>query len=497
MVDVGERLEAPNAARRARMAQTEPSGWNNGDRIAVTKPQSGHSGTMRPYGSDFLFRIPPAASDWNENSGVASLRPSFARGGLSNGWGASVLPFRDEDLDDWPIRAADLVPHYDAVAGMLSVAARNDSLARLFPAHHLGDDRPLPLSNQAQQLLARLDSRRNPLESMGVHFGQSRQAVAAGCRRCAMCLHGCPYGLIFNAADVVDALSAQTGFSYRPDSYAFRFEEGAGGVRLWTRSNTGEVTELRGDRLFVACGVLPTALLVLNSLDRPDCTVPLRDSQQFFLPMLHRWSADPDPATEPRHTLAQLFLEIVDPKVCERTVHIQVYTHNDTFAIDIGRRFGRFAGFFDSLVGALSRRLIVAQGFLHSDFSPRIELVMRRTGSRTRLEFRRIENAQAGATTARTGRRLAIVARSVGLLPLTPLLRVGALGSSFHCGGSFPMRNHPEGLETDVLGRPAGLRRVHLVDASVFPSIPATTITFSAMANAHRIASQADDSSAA
>ena len=31
--------------------------------------------------------------------------------------------------------------------------------------------------------------------------------------------------------------------------------------------------------------------------------------------------------------------------------------------------------------------------------------------------------------------------------------------------------------------------RVHLVDSSTFPSIPSTTITFTVMANAHRIAS--------
>jgi choline dehydrogenase-like flavoprotein len=45
-------------------------------------------------------------------------------------------------------------------------------------------------------------------------------------------------------------------------------------------------------------------------------------------------------------------------------------------------------------------------------------------------------------------------------------------------------------LETDVFGRLPGWKRVHLVDASVFPSIPATTITLTAMANAHRIASE-------
>ena len=52
------------------------------------------------------------------------------------------------------------------------------------------------------------------------------------------------------------------------------------------------------------------------------------------------------------------------------------------------------------------------------------------------------------------------------------------------------MRERPGPLETDRWGRLHGLERVHLLDASVFPSIPATTITLSVMANAHRIASE-------
>jgi choline dehydrogenase-like flavoprotein len=53
------------------------------------------------------------------------------------------------------------------------------------------------------------------------------------------------------------------------------------------------------------------------------------------------------------------------------------------------------------------------------------------------------------------------------------------------------MSSTPTGFQTDTLGRPAGLQRVHLVDASVLPAVPATTITLSVMANAHRIASKA------
>jgi len=50
------------------------------------------------------------------------------------------------------------------------------------------------------------------------------------------------------------------------------------------------------------------------------------------------------------------------------------------------------------------------------------------------------------------------------------------------------MSLHPGNFQSDLLGRPTGFSRVHVVDASVFPSVPAPTITLTAMANAQRIA---------
>jgi len=75
----------------------------------------------------------------------------------------------------------------------------------------------------------------------------------------------------------------------------------------------------------------------------------------------------------------------------------------------------------------------------------------------------------------------------LGGMVVPPMLQVPRPGRGFHSGGSLPMRTTPGKFESDVLGRPHGWSRVHVVDASVLPSIPATTITFSVMANAHRI----------
>ena len=75
-------------------------------------------------------------------------------------------------------------------------------------------------------------------------------------------------------------------------------------------------------------------------------------------------------------------------------------------------------------------------------------------------------------------------------VPLSPMLRPGDAGRGFHAGGTLPMSARPGPFQTDVWGRPHGLRRVHVVDSSVFPSINASTITLTVMANAHRIAAE-------
>jgi hypothetical protein len=88
--------------------------------------------------------------------------------------------------------------------------------------------------------------------------------------------------------------------------------------------------------------------------------------------------------------------------------------------------------------------------------------------------------------------RLGQSAPFLDLYPVLPMLRLAAGGKSYHFGGSFPhARNGMSAIfGTDRLGRVRSWQRIHLVDASVFPNIPAMTFTLTIMANAHRIASE-------
>lgn len=482
MLDAGLEMDERARELRARMGSTEPEQWSEADRGAIgAVRRSEKSDSIQPFGSDFLFRLPQEMAGFADRGGVHGLKPSFARGGLSNGWGASVLPYHARDFEGWPIGLADLAPHYQAMAPVIGMAAARDRLADFYDGVTIGEDRSLPQSTQAQELLGRMEAKSDRFARLGIHFGASRQAIASPCRACAMCLYGCPYGLIFNAGDAVEEMAAAGALRYQGSVIVKSFAEHANGVTLSTSAGKFEA-----ERLFIAGGVLPTTRLVLGSLGLVGQEVVIQDSQHFYLPMLHRWST-PDPAEEPRHTLAQAFWAIDDPKVERHVVHAQLYTYNDTYAPDMAQRFGLFAGMAKPLIEALSRRLIVAQPFLHSAVSPAIGV--RLVGDR--LLYHRIDNPRTKSAISRVKSRIAQAAWAAGLVPLTPLLRPGTLGSSFHCGGSLPMRESPIKGECDTLGRPKGLKRTHIVDASIFPTIPAPTITFSVMANAHRIASQA------
>ena len=52
------------------------------------------------------------------------------------------------------------------------------------------------------------------------------------------------------------------------------------------------------------------------------------------------------------------------------------------------------------------------------------------------------------------------------------------------------MTDRPTIFSSDRLGRVGSWKRIHLVDAAVFPAVPAMTYGLTVMANAHRIASE-------
>ena len=194
-------------------------------------------------------------------------------------------------------------------------------------------------------------------------------------------------------------------------------------------------------------------------------------------------------AEERLHTLSQIYLEIQNGSISDHNVHFQLYTFSDLFLKALRRSFPWLSNGPNWLLS----RLLVTMFFLHSDDSGRLMTVLDAPvgGRAGELHVRFEYNSRTRVVVRAFVRLLLSKSRRLGFLPLMPLLKLMEPGRAYHAGGSFPMAGSPEGLQSDKLGRPFGWRRIHIVDASVFPSIAAPTITYTAMANAHRIASLA------
>lgn len=502
MLDAGLRLEPERASTVDAVSRTPASGWSDG-LVAPLKEGVEASAKGIPlkrlYGSDYPFRGTDRAYEI-EKHGV-DVAPSFALGGLSTVWGSGVLPFHDSDTSDWPIDSADLAEHYRAVFSFMPCSAARDDLERHFPLYA---DRVANLepSRQAHQFFGDAGRKKLRLDRGGITVGRSRLAVdpdgdgrwrKPACERCGLCLYGCPHRLIYNAQFTVEELTRREGFTYRPDVVVERIEEKDGKVIVHGRDRIGDgkVREV-GEKAFLGAGVLPTTAILLRSLERFDRPTEIQDSMYFLLPMV-RFRGMKDLEAERLHTLAQAFIVVRDGAICPEFIHLSMYTYNDLMVSALKKSGGPFGRGFDRMWKGLGSRMLILGGYLHSRHSPRILMTLKKdvTDGRSSIRLDGVDNPASKPMVRKLGRKLLRHANDFKAMPLLPMVRFALPGRGFHLGGSFPMRAEPGEGSSDRLGRPHGFRSTYIVDASSFPSIPATTITLPIMANAHRIASEA------
>lgn len=496
MLDAGIQLEPERARLVQSLSQRTPEQWRPEE---VERLKEGMAPTAsgipqkRIFGSDYPYR------DTVQHLGLTcegvGLDASLALGGLSTVWGASMLPCRPQDVADWPVSVSQLAPHYKAALELTGLSADRDALADQFPLY-LESPGHLEASRQAQAMLRAMDRHREGLRKAGVFHGRARVTIKAargpkdpGCVYCGLCMYGCPYGYIYSSEQNLPDLRRAGEFRYQPDVVVRAVRESANSVSI---SGYHRVTraplEFEAERVYLAAGVIPTTGILLRSLRAYDRPVFISDSQYFLLPVALAKRV-PHVRREPLHALSQLYVEIIDPAVSAHTVHLQVYSYNDLIGRIVSGALGPLGKWLPFLARELEGRLLLFQGFIHSAESSRIRTTLRKhaADNKDTLELKAEANPAAKAAVRRVVRKLLRQAPRLGVLPLPMLLQLGKPGRSFHAGGTFPMRSNPGTFDTDVWGRPAGWRRVFAVDATIFPSVPATTITLTVMANSHRI----------
>ena len=489
VLDAGETLPAPTAALvnelRATWGHWRPAAVDAVTRNPTLKGQPLPKKLV--FGSDFLHGHGRRHSPLVNSSFVD---PTFALGGYTVAWGGAMLPIRTTDMNGWPIGEDELADGFAQVLARLPFSGSDDGLSAEFPRYGARAQQLEPTS-QSRSVMRRLAALARP----GLFVsGQARVAVkASDCRYCGMCLSGCPFGVIQTFDQFFPGLAAQGLIEYRGGVVVTRLADTADGVRVHAvNRHNGPLPDQHFDRVFLAAGAIGSTRIALESMQLYDVDVDMLDSQKFAVPLLVPDTATSEPGAG--NTLPAVFVDMRLPSTAAHWTHLQIssFSHYALQAMKQRMKLGPLP--LHGLARPLTSRLMVGWAGLHSDHSDRFRLRLLRAHQHGRplLKLQALPTDTTRQTTRRAMAEMRAQLRAAGILALTPGAVIGPPGAGFHFGASLPMQASPtHPLHTDTHGRPNGWRHVHVVDSSVFPTIPATTMVLTIMANAWRIAARA------
>jgi choline dehydrogenase-like flavoprotein len=443
----------------------------------------------RVLGSGFVFE---GVADGIPLAPVTIPR-SLARGGLSNVWGAACYAWRAHDYQSWPIGADALAPHYAAAAELLGLVQQDDDLARAYPVFGpRATVAPRSPGSAAERLIAHWSRRRDRLAQHGFAAGRARVAARPpgsegdACRGCGLCVYGCAFDAIYSSRRTLPDL-CRRGLRYRGGIRVHAFQEDEAGVRVRWRDASDAPGEDRYDAVFLAAGTLSSLRIAADSLGEHDHPAPLLDNDMVLLPLVllrglvgGRFRS--------RFTLAEAVLALDPGRVSERGLHLQIYSFHEYFLAELGPWLARLPRPLEDLAWLPLNNLLVSFTYLAGSESRTASGRVRRAEPIGRIEVDERPHAGHAAIMKRLSRLLWRSRADTGFVPVSPLAKLAPLGFSGHLAGSLPMRREPGRLETHLDGRLQGTRRVYVVDAAVFPDLPAQNLTYTIAANALRVA---------
>jgi len=233
---------------------------------------------------------------WNELSPIRSDDfegvISLAKGGLANAWGAGVFRYTDRDLARFPLRAGELKPFYDKLAGHIGVSGKHDDLV----AYFLKDDElqnPIELSRFAREFLESYEKRRGFMNARGVFAGYTRLAVLtrrlgkrSGYKHEHMEFFKPNIPAIYSPAYTLNHLVEEGSVEYRDRMLVHRFEERPDRIVVFCRNiETGETRTFEAKKLLLGAGALNTARIVLRSAGDCSTRLPVLDNPMSCIPL--------------------------------------------------------------------------------------------------------------------------------------------------------------------------------------------------------------------
>ena len=425
-----------------------------------------------PPKTHFAATLPKFAMD-----GKGKIFRSDTLGGLSNFWGGTALPFTDAELAGWPVRRAQLDPHYARMADVAGIAGRADGLNRYFGADFT--NRPaMHLTRAFEKMAQAVDGAPahggfTPVAGVNRCMLETLPDHPDACVRCGECLAGCFRGSIFSTRRTIHRMIADGRVelvrgkvcAFDPQTRALKVECG-GGVQTFGGF----------DKIYLAAGCPNTTEVVLRSLGLREAGA-MADNAVYVFPIFHFGRTGRPAGREPYLSLSNLIVGLVPGATDLPFAQAQIYAN-----FDYMWRYNFPPALWPLARGltAWSRdRLFWARLYVHGRLSQSYEVGLENDALRLSYARSADKNAVARMMPAL---RHALNRRGFYVPPLPPLHQ----NANSHYAATLPLG----GAQSPVDARGEVAPGVFVCDSAAFPDLPAVSLTFTIMAQAHRLAAQ-------
>jgi len=421
---------------------------------------------------------------------------TLAYGGLGNAWGAGCCMFSQPEFSLMGFDRSDFMDAYQTVAERIGISADSDDVSDYTVAGLHSIMPRLDIEPRMEGLLQRYANARGNWNAKGFRMGRPALAIITRPHNDRE-----PFAYedmdfwhdnrrsVYRPWMTVDALNEGPLFKKALGRVALSYTEHDDGVVLHTRRlDNGETEDFKARTLLLCPGVLGSARIVLRS-SASDARLPILCNPYSYVPLLD-WRHLGKAMPARRSGMGQLSV-FHDLDGGHREVSMaSLYTYRSLMLFRLvkeaplnfsdARELMRYmlsgltiAGIHHSERGGDGRQL-----WLESDSrSP--------TGDVLRAKYERSEMEKRDSELRDT--KFMKFFRALGQLPLKQVNP--GMGASIHYAGALPVSTEERPFHTSHEGRLHGTQRVWVGDASTFRYLPAKGISFTLMANAHRVAS--------
>jgi len=421
---------------------------------------------------------------------------SLALGGLGNGWGLGCCIFSGDELRAAGLNAAEMQGAYQVVGNRIGISGSKDD-AEPYTAASLNDLMPsLRMDSTGANLYQNYQRKKSGLNRMGFYMGRPSLALQTVDRNGRKAYQYKDLDFYcdqdksaYRPSFTIDELRNKPNFRYIGGVVVLKFGEDDGLVTVTCRSiETKEILTYQCRKLLLAASCLSTARIVLRSYSAYEVRLQVISNPYSYLPALQPYLLGKD-ADAHKVGFAQLSL-FYDPDGSNMNVAMgSIYSYRSLMAFHIlketplgiktGFRFLEYMMPAFTIVGLFHPERGSAQKFLALHKDPR-----RLTGDELRVNYTLSEEEDRRVN--HNEREYSKALRSMNCFVMKKINP--GQGSGIHYAGTLPFSDSNERFHLLRNGKLGNTQNIFVADGSGFNYLPAKGLTFSLMANAHRVA---------